>query len=338
MKRITIKDVAKDAGVSITIASFAMNNVKGRVSDEVRERVLESAKRLGYIPNTFAKGLRMKSSNTIALVYDEAYLQERNSSTLQFVASALKHARKLGKDVLIKLFSMEDDWRRILDEYMELWASQRVEGFLLQTGEQRPELLSALKEKKVNFVTIPGLEKHTAYSSVGIDNFSLMRDAVGYLKTRGYEEVFFLTMKRDVQTEREKGYLEGAGAHRIKGEVLYYLSEHRGKGELWSLLEPVIGKRSGKLAIACWNDVDAMNVIDILHSQGIRIPGEVGVLGFDDLPASEHTTPPLTTIRQPFEEMARQAVELLIEQYEEKAYDRVRNITVPGELVIRESV
>ena len=86
----------------------------------------------------------------------------------------------------------------------------------------------------------------------------------------------------------------------LKGNPLYYTNTFRDKNELWGIIKASIETKKEKVAIACWNDVDAINVLEILADRGIRVPEDIGVLGFDDIPASGHSNPPLTTIRQPF--------------------------------------
>jgi LacI family transcriptional regulator len=242
MKKITIKDVAKEAGVSITIASFALNDVKGRVSREVRTKVLDCADRLGYIPNSFAQNLRTQNTNTIGLIYDEAYLEERNSSTLQFVSSAIKYARERGKDILVKLIDMDRDLDRQILEFSELWDSQRVNGLVFQCGRIEPALLEKMKKKDVNFVIIPAVEKLKAFevNSVYIDNYKLMKDSIRYIHGKGYEEVYFLTMESEAMTERETGYHDAIKELGLKGGSLYYKSRYRGKGEIWDAISGVV--------------------------------------------------------------------------------------------------
>lgn len=337
MKRTTIKDVAREAGVSITIASFALNNVKGRVSDEVKEKVLQAASRLHYVPNTFARGLRSRNPETIALVYSESYLEERNASTLQFVAGAIKRAGEMGKDILVKTMSDGTDPEMSRQIFKELWASGRVEGIIFQTSHADLQLLDGLKREGINFVFIPPTEIITGFNTVFIDNFKLMKEGIRLIRERGYETVHFLTPAAAVSSDREKGYRAGLKEFGLRGEVLYTDFGARDKKKLWNLLHALPGIGQEKMAIACWNDVHAISVMDVLHAQGIRIPEQVGVMGFDDIPASEHTYPPLATIRQPFVEMAEAAVDLVIEKSGARGGD-VLNIEVPGALIVRESL
>jgi LacI family transcriptional regulator len=337
VKKTTIKDVAKEAGVSITIASFALNNVKGRVGEDTRQRVLEAAEKLGYIPNTFARNLRAGVCNTLALVYDESYLEERNASTLQFVAGAVKSAGEKGKDLLVKLLNVQIGWKPALEEYRMLWASQKVEGIVFMCSRMDIDFLKQLKLAGINFVIIPPVTRLEGFHSVYIDNYKLMRQGITAIHEKGYRTVYYLAMKEDMPSDRESGYIAAIRELGLKGHPLYYNSRYRGKGEIWETIREVVENRSERIAIACWNDVDAINVIDILHAQGIGIPYEVGVMGFDDIPSSEHTYPPLTTIRQPFDEMAAAAIQLLIDTAGNSQTEPI-SLEVPGKMVERSSI
>jgi LacI family transcriptional regulator len=338
MKKVTIRDVAEDAGVSISIASFAINNVKGRVSTKVRQKVLESAHKLGYIPNSTAKNLRNRTSNTIAMVYDESYFEERNSSTMQFVSGVIRHGNIVNKDILIKVVNSYEGWDNIHEECKRLWASQRVEGIILQISNINYEILCSLKKEKINFVLIPPDSNIKEFNTVYINNYRLVYEGIDFIRSKGFSEVYYLTMDSKEPSMREQGYEAARVSMGLKGHVLHYSSRHRGKGEIWELLKDPIEKRTNRIAIACWNDVDAINVIDILHSRGINIPEDVGVLGFDDLPGSEYTLPPLTTIRQPFDDMAKLAVDLAVQNFTDKDPLKISNLEAPAKIIERGSL
>jgi len=138
-------------------------------------------------------------------------------------------------------------------------------------------------------------------------------------------------------TERELGFTDAIRNFGINGRPLYYTSRYRNKAELWDVLKVVVEGRKDRLAIACWNDVDAINVMEILHSKGIKIPEDIGVMGFDDIPASEHTYPALTTIRQPFDEMAKKAIDILICKHEKNDIV-VQSVEITGSIIERQSV
>ncbi|MBC7959458.1 MAG: LacI family DNA-binding transcriptional regulator [Vallitaleaceae bacterium] len=338
MKTTTIKDVAKHAGVSITTASFALNNVTGRVSEALKQKVLASAEELDYIPNAAARNLRVRVSNTIAVVYDESYLDEKNASTMQFVSGVIKHANKMGKDTLVKLINTKTGLIQAGEEYKRLWASQKVEGLILLMSQINETLLETMTAQGINFVVIPPIKKLIGYNSVYIDNFSLMKKATEFIYKRDYLDIYYLTMKSQERSDREKGYEAAMLESGLNSKFLYYQNGLRGKDQIADLLKTPLQNRKGKIAIACWNDVDAIQVMEVLLAEGIKIPEEVGVMGFDDIPASAHTYPPLTTISQPFEQMAERSVELILDNYDQKKYDLQHLIEVSGYIVERKSI
>ncbi len=192
MARVTLKDVAKMAGVSPATASFSLNNVKGRVAPEVRQRVLECAELLHYTPNANARKLRTQCSNTFLLVYSESLLLERNASTMLFVAGMISHAAKLGKDVLIRLIDETKDWESNLQPFLQLWDSRAVDGMIFQFSDKlhiHPAFYDGLAESHVNFVNIA--YEPSTHPTVYIDDFQIMHDSISYIRSKGYDEIYF---------------------------------------------------------------------------------------------------------------------------------------------------
>ena len=341
MARVTLKDVAKMAGVSPATASFSLNNVKGRVAPEVRQRVLECAELLHYTPNANARKLRTQCSNTYLLVYSESLLLERNASTMLFVAGMISHAAKLGKDVLIRLIDETKDWESNLQPFLQLWDSRAVDGIVFQFSDKlhmQPAFYDGLAAGHVNFVNIA--YQPSPYPSVYIDDFQIMHDSISYIRSKGYDEIYFLCMKMDVMSSREKGYLDCIRALGIAGHPLYYQDEFRTKQELADLVLPLIRKDGPRVAIACWNDVDAINLLEVMQSLGYRVPQDVGIMGYDDIPSAEHTYPPLTTVLQPFDVMAQCAVDLLVKRQKSGGEDSAAasQIKISARIIERASI
>lgn len=341
MRDITIKDVAREAGVSISIVSFAINNVKGRVSPEVRAHVLKCAEKLKYMPNTNAQRLKTKENNTILLVYSEDFLLERNASTVQFIVGVLTYAKECGKDVLVKLIKDENiNYKQELREYQKIWNSRRCEGIIFECkleNEIGDKFFRELFESGVNFVNVSRFGKATGYSCVYMDEYYTIVELVQFIYKKGYKEIYYLTRYTNNPVQRERGYLDAMRELNLKGEPLYYKNIHRKREELWSILEPVVKNRKQHIAIACWNDNDAINVVEILQSKGIHVPSEVGVVGFDDLPIAQHLSPKLTTVSQPFEEMAYHSLQILQDAYK-YSERKISSVQVFGKIVERQSL
>lgn len=342
MGRVTIKDVANDAGVSITTASFAINNRTGRISEAAKEKVLASAEKLGYVPNTNARNLRTKTSNSYMLVYDERYLLERNASTLQFVVGAVKYSARREKDLLLRTVPRITNGVQAAEEFMQLWNAKHADGVIFQIGEENKSetnrFYEYLSDKKINFVVISPNGRIDDFPSVYIDDYQLMEEAISYIYSKGYRYVYYLTRKTELKFEKEIGFLHAIQMLRLQGECLYYNSEERNEEDIWNTVKHTVMNRQERIAFACWNDVDAIYLLKALHKHNISVPSQVGVLGFDDIPASEYTTPPLTTVRQPFEEMAFKAIEVLSGNTSVSSYNKTLGVRMRGNLIIRESV
>ena len=228
MGRVTIKDVANDAGVSITTASFAINNRTGRISKAAKEKVLASAEKLGYVPNINARNLRTNNSNTYMLVYDEGYLLERNASTLQFVAGAVKYSARREKDLLLRTIPRITNGVQAAEEFMRIWNAKHVDGVIFQIGEENREetykFYEYLSDKKINFVVISPNGKLDDFPSVYIDDHQLMEEAISYIYSKGYQYVYHLTRKTELKFEKEIGFLNAIQMLRLQGECVYYNS------------------------------------------------------------------------------------------------------------------
>lgn len=342
MGRVTIKDVANDAGVSITTASFAINHRTGRISEAAKEKVLASAEKLGYVPNINARNLRTNNSNTYMLVYDEGYLLERNASTLQFVAGAVKYSARREKDLLLRTIPRITNGVQAAEEFMRIWNAKHADGVIFQIGEENKDetrkFYERLSDKKINFVVISPNGRLDDFPSVYIDDYHLMEEAISYIYSKGYRSVYHLTRKTELKFEKEIGFLRAIQMLRLEGDCLYYNSEKRTEEDIWETVKDTVMNRQGRIAFACWNDVDAIYLLKALHKHNISVPGEVGVMGFDDIPASEYTTPPLTTVRQPFEEMAFKAIEVLSGYTSVSSYNKMLGVRMHGNLIIRDSV
>lgn len=310
MKKVTIKDVAKKAGVSISIVSFALNNVEGRVSEKVKQKVVTCANELGYVPNNFARQMRRKKSNTIALVYPKSHFEERNSGTVELVALVCKYASLKGLDVMIKLFD-EDNQQDFENECLELFQSQKIDGMIIYSNIVNDTFLNNFKNRNVNFVHITEKKPLDEINSIYLDNYNMTYNGVKFINSKGYYEIYYLYAKTGVIHNRVSGYQAAINDLKIQGEVIYYPNPYRQKEDIWNAIKDIVINKKNKIAIFCWNDIDAINVLELLAIHKINVPEDVGVMGVDDLIIGEHISPKLTTFKQPFDEIARLSIETL---------------------------
>ena len=336
-RKVTIRDIAKDCGVSITTVSFALNNIKGRVNEETKQRVLRSAKKLGYIPNVFAKSLKSKLSNTIALIYEESHLSDRNASTLQFVSSSIKYLNQLGKDTLIRLYNSKAEEKNYQEEYLSLYLSNKVDGFLFFCDILSDSFLRILQENHVPFVVISQGAKYNGVDAVGIDNFQAALMGLSHLKKQGYQTIYYFFSKGANKSARQMAFEYFLEQNSIHGTVLAYPEKDITKDGIWNFISPSIQTKEGKTAFFCWNDAAAILLLDIFYAHDIRVPADIGVLGFDNIPASEICNPPLTTIEQPFATLATKSIDIL-QQRIISGQSSLKTVLLDTRLVVRKSI
>ncbi len=338
-KNITIKDVARDANVSITTASFALNDVKGRVSEKVRKRVLESAERLQYTVNNSARSLRTNDSRTVMFVFSKEYLMERNVSYMLSLAGCVEYADQMGKGILLELIDAEMPMEEQIRRFMSLWESRRVNGMIFQCyfeDDRDDELYRRLYGAGVNLVNLSRIGASSDYPCVYLEEFQIVRDQVRYAVKKGYDRIYYFCKQHRQPGVRERGFLDELAGENAQGRILHYHSLNCTEEEAWQAVGPVMeeGKR---IAVICWNDADAIVLLRVLRKRGIAVPDRIGVMGFDNIPLAEYVTPRLTTASQPFAEMAKRALEVL--DNADKAVVRVpERVLVSGEIIERESM
>lgn len=346
MRKITIKDVAAHAGVSVTTASFALNNVTDRVNKQTQIRVLKSAEELGYVPNINASKLRKSVSDSIMLVYSQVFLEEQNASTTQFILNTIQTAKKYNKDVIIRAFKPYDDWNKMIQSYARLWLSRKIDGiiFLCSVDDNVPDYVFSklYNEHKVNLVnaTNPSQQINSKkdYPSIHEDLYAATINALNYIEKDGYKTIFYLGMDyKTFYPLRIQAYLDYIADNKVNGTLLKYNSIYRTKEDIWNLMSPILEKQNSDIAFMCWNDVDAISVLELLQIKEIKSPFRIGVIGYDDLPTAAHTVPTLTTIRNPYDEIAKLCVKTVCEQFKNQRTEP-QNIVVNSKFIKRKSI
>lgn len=340
MKKVTIKEVANKAGVSVTTASFAINGVNSRVSDATKNKVLNAARQLGYVKDYNACALRLKQSNTILLVYSEYYLEEPNASTTQFITEIIKYAQRNDKTVIINTTAKFADPEKAIQEFVSSYKSGQVEGiiFIPAFEEEFDGIFERLyNEYGVNIVVISPDGKPKNYPACYSDYYLYTIECMNLAVNKGYKEIYYISMqyfdKKPLRMIAYEDYIRDNG---IKGKTLTYKNIYRSKYELWNIVKPIIKAQSCDIAFVCWNDVDAINLLDLLNIKSHNTEHRIGVVGFDDMHISSSTIPPLTTVHYSFKTVAKTALSILYK--EEINKKSPPNIVVPCRIVERESL
>ena len=329
---VTIEDVARRAGVSAMTVSRVINQGKN-VRDRTRARVLEAIEALRYSPNTAARSLAAGEATHIGLLYSNpsaAYLS-------QFLVGALDGARKAGCHLVIEACESENDAEQ--SEAARRLADADVEGVILPPplSESVP-ILTELTAAGTPVVTVAMGHAFANALNVRMDDFKAAREMTEYLVSLGHRRIAMITGHPDhiASIERERGFrsaMEAAGLDIAPAYVEQGLFTFRSGMEA---AERLLDLPDPPTAIFAFNDNAAISVVHVARARGLRVPEDLSVVGFDDSEQAAIVTPPLTTVRQPLEELGRMAVSLLLRVLENQRHDALR-IELATKLVVRES-
>ncbi|MFF7140586.1 LacI family DNA-binding transcriptional regulator [Streptomyces nodosus] len=332
-RRPTIKTVAARAGVGRTTVSRVVNG-SDLVSADARSRVLAAIKELNYVPDSVARGLVTSRTNSVALVIPESESRLGSepffAALIRGVSAALAESR-----TQLQLMLVRDQAER--DQLTESVATRRVDGVLLVSVHADDQLPGMLEDMGLPTVLAGRRGADERLSYVGSDNAGGAAEAVRHLLGRGRTKIATITGPLDMDVGRSR--LAGwRTAHQEAGvpasELLVEVGDFTLEGgvrAMRSLLERIPDLD----AVFAASDLMAVGALAELRRSRRQVPGGIAVVGFEDSILARHTDPPLTTVRQPVEEVGRTMARILTDITLHGA-DR-QQVTLPTELVVRES-
>lgn len=336
-KRVTSQNVADHAGVSRTTVSFVLNNVEGaQISAETRQRVLLAAQQLGYVPDAAAQSLASGRSQTIGLVLARPSKQIAADVYLtQVLDSLFSKIHKYGMRLMLEIL----DDQQSHQSYLELIRSKRIDGVIYSGPQFNDETLAALLD--FGFPTvIMGRLPGTPFCSIDIDNFQAARTAVQHLVDCGHTSIACITNASPSYTaskDRLLGYRDVLEKNQIaydKSLVRYgAFTPDSGYYQMKNILE---SPSHFPTAVFVASDVVASGALAAIHERHLRVPEDIAVVGFDDVPLAQYMIPPLTTVHIPIRAMAQLAFSMIIQLINGQEPDE-KEILLDTKLVIRQS-
>ncbi|MBC7319812.1 LacI family DNA-binding transcriptional regulator [bacterium] len=325
MKRANIQDVAKLAGVSPSTVSRALNGFPG-ISERTRQRVIEAAKKLNYKPNYRGQILTTRSTKNIGLLITDI----TNPFFPELVRGAEETASEYGYTILLGNTSESIEKET---NYLDFFSRGPVDGVIISASRIPNEHIINLAEEGLPIVVINRILEHPKISYVSTD-----MEKGGYLATKhlielGHTRIAFINgpSHSEAAERRFLGYKKALAEFKIRYNsnlVSFNVPvAESGHKETIRLLHT----KNPPTAIFTYNDLMAFGVMKAVKDLGIRIPDDLSVVGFDDIFFSSFTDPPLTTIRQPKEELGKKAVELLLKLMKEER----QGVLLEPEIIIR---
>jgi len=327
--RPTIYDVARLAGVSTATVSRALNGT-GQIAPATRSAIDAAVAQLGYHPNTAARSLVTRSSQTLALLLPDI----TNPFYAALVSGIQERALEAGHTML--LCTTQGDPERE-EQYLSLLRAKQVDGVLVDGLVLPADRVTRFVRDGLPIVCLDRDIDSSLVPLVQVDNRLGAKLATEHLLGLGHTRIAHVSGAAElrISDERTAGYRE---AHRDAGtrvdEALLApgsFTEVGGYDATRTLLE-----RGAFTAVFAANDLSAIGVLAALAEVGLAVPGDVSVVGFDDLRLARFTIPPLTTVHQPAAEIARRATELLLDLAQGRAVEQMHHLLEP-ELVLRRS-
>jgi LacI family transcriptional regulator len=330
-RKVTIKDVAREAGVSYSTVSRVVNNYK-YVNPETREKVTVAMERLGYIANQQARSLARGRSQVIGLLihsFETSYVAE----IVRGIDDAIAEAQY---DLL--LYTTH---RRVEREttYVANIVHGLADGLLVVLPRGVETYMDSLSKQNYPFVLIDYQAHDDSVYAIGATNWQGAFDATSHLIELGHSRIGFIAGDTFVGSSEDRlnGYRDALEASKLPfdAELIYQGDFFKPKG--FDACRTFLELERPPTAIFASNDEMAFGAMEAALGMGYRIPDDISIVGFDDIPQAADSHPPLTTVRQPLREMGATATRLLLDLIEETGEADTPFIKLSTELIIRQS-
>lgn len=330
MSKTRIKDVAREAGVSIATVSHVINNTRF-VSETTRQRVMRAIEDCNYYPNANARSLASGRSNTLGLLVSDI----SNPFFPDLVKSIETVAFEKGYDVILS--NTDYDAERTVN-YVRRFIERKVAGVALMTSELDLGLIEELARFHVPVVFLDIGSAGVCMSNLVVDYEAGIEEAINHLAGLGHRKIAYIGGPRRLRSaaRRFQAFCDSMARH-LPGSLplMIYEADFRFSGGRQAAREMLTSSELPTAVIVA-NDMMALGVIEEFRERGIHVPGNISIVGFDDIAFAALSSPPLTTICLPRAELGREAVEALLATIEHPDWQGVE-VKIPTHLVLRDS-
>ncbi|MDO4323106.1 MAG: LacI family DNA-binding transcriptional regulator [Lachnospiraceae bacterium] len=329
MADVTIYDVAKAAGVSVATVSRIMKTPE-IVKRETRERVMKVIEEMNYQPNALARQLRTQQTNMIIVIVPDI----ENAFYHEIIRGIEAEAEANGYQVLIADLKGQPSLEKY---YVEAIQRHQVDGIISISASMAEKLLEIVTGDYPVVMVVQGIDKENV-PNITIDNATAARKMMSHLISIGHKEIAHITSSEalPLYQERLKGYIAA-----LEGNGISVDEELIRKGEAsirggYEQMEILIRKKKKFSAVFAAGDTMAIGAIKALKDNGLSVPEDCAVVGFDDIDIASFFEPALTTVRQPKRQMGEVAFRKLLAKIKKESIEDIRTV-LPYEIVIRDS-
>lgn len=327
---VTIKDVARLAGVSISTVSRVINNSKP-VSPEVRRRVMKVIEETGYKPNDIARTLVTKKSYLIGVIVTNL----ANSYVAEMVRGIEEVGKMYNYDIL--LCSSYGDKSTEL-KYLQLLNRKQVEGIIFISDNLNDEIKERISEYKIPFIYLSRHSMEEKYPTVTIDNYLAAYEMTQYLISLGHQNIAYVAdgiEPSNLEKIKIDGYKNALKENGIDKEIIY--NAKGGKDEDgYNIAKDILNHDKDITAVFCSHDELAIGIINYFYDNDIKVPEDISVVGYGDIKFASMLRPKLTTVKEPFYDMGAVAIRMIIKEIMGEKI-KERKINLPFHIEVRNS-
>jgi DNA-binding LacI/PurR family transcriptional regulator len=331
---VTLKDVARQAGLSVTTVSRALNAYDD-VAAETRAHVERVASELGYHPNHIARSLQGTRAYAVGLVIPQLVHRYVDSFWQEFIAGVTSTCGEAGFDLVL---CTGKDLHAEQAHYQRLVRTRRVDGVILCDARVRDQRISFLRQSHAPFVAFGRVLGHDDFSWVDVDGTTGVRTAVDYLLSLGHRRIGYLGTPTAFSFThfRHEGYVDALFAAGLDYDERLILEDLDVASELQAPIMELMNLQEPPTALIACADFLAAGALRAVRSLGIRVPEDLSLVAFDDTLVSQHTEPPMTSIRQDNQLIGSRVATVLIQQLLGDGLPPSHELIQPS-LVVRQS-
>ena len=331
---VTIKDIARMIGKSTTTVSRALHDYDD-ISPETKQLVRKVAAELGYSPNTLAQRLQKQHTDTLALILPTYGPRFSDPFFSEFIAGVGNQATRLGYDLLV---STRPPGEEELQAYQYNVQGRRVDGFIVVRTRCQDARIDYLRKVDSPFVAYGSVEGNLDFPLVDVDSHYGMSLVVDYLTDLGHRRIACITPPMDLTfaQHRLNGVRAGLQSREIPCDETLIVSSDLTQGGGYQQTLALLEAPNPPTAIIACNDLMALGAMSAVQDRGLHVGVDVSITGFDDIAQAEHSHPPLTTVRQPIEQIGEMVCEMLVKVIHKEPLEKGQIMLQP-ELVVRQS-
>jgi len=327
--KVTLKTIAEQLGLTPGTVSAALNNSPAArsIPEHTKNRIIEAAQALNYRPNFFARTLRLKRTYTIGVIAEEI-----GDAYGAMVISGIEEYLRKNNYFFLTVIHRHDP--KLLQTYAQMLLTRGVEGFITTDT-------SLMEKLALPTVAVAGHERVEGVTNIVLDHKRAARLALEHLRELGHEEIAFIrgqTMSSD-SVVRWNAICEVAQELdiRIRPELTIQLEGTDSTPRIgYPFAKQLLTRKHPFTALFAYNDISAIGSLWAFREAGLRVPEDISIVGFDDIPGAAYANPGLTTVRQPLVKMGQIAAQTVVDLIEGRG-EYVPEIAIEPDFVIRQS-